>query len=225
MKQLNTIFAASLLLFVVLQSKAQTHSEKPWQVSKAYLSANGGSNNALAFTLHFNNRWAGMITKETGKLEAKNMPKDYKAGTTTILFIPIEGSKPNDSYETYSLSMGRVLTKHSDKAWVMATGGLSVCNYTTNEFTRNKTVTDYNDPILMFFGFGGTESNYSTKEVKKTGFGASIGLQANLNLFRFMGLGGGANLQVNTAAVIPSAWLGINVGLMRPAKSKPVLQQ
>jgi hypothetical protein len=208
MKQLNTIFAASLLLFVVLQSKAQTHSEKPWQVSKAYLSANGGSNNALAFTLHFNNRWAGMITKETGKLEAKNMPKDYKAGTTTILFIPIEGSKPNDSYETYSLSMGRVLTKHSDKAWVMATGGLSVCNYTTNEFTRNKTVTDYNDPILMFFGFG-----------------ASIGLQANLNLFRFMGLGGGANLQVNTAAVIPSAWLGINVGLMRPAKSKPVLQQ
>jgi hypothetical protein len=33
-----------------------------------------------------------------------------------------------------------------------------------------------------------------------------------------MGLGGGAHLQVNAVAFIPSAWLGLNFGLMRPAK-------
>lgn len=224
MKKLNTLLAASLLLFVALQANAQSPSAKPWQVSKAYLSANGGSGTALGFTMHFNNRWAGMITKETGDFEAKNLPNDYDAGYTSFLFFSFENSKPRESYETYSVSMGRVLTKHSDKAWVMATGGLSVCNYTANEFTRKKIVVDYYDPLLMLFGLGGTESNYSTKQVKKTGFGASLGLQANVNLFRFMGIGGGANLQVNTAAVIPSAWLGLNVGLMRPAKTKPTLQ-
>jgi len=220
MKKLNTLLAASMLLFVALHSNAQTQTEKPWQISKAYLSANAGSGTALGFTMHFNNRWAGMITKENGYLTAKNLPKNYVPGTSTLLFIPIEDSKPMDSYETVSLSMGRVLTKHSDKAWVMATGGLSFCQYTSNEFTPNQTTEDYYDPLLMLFGIGGSESNYSTKEVKKTGFGASLGLQANVNLFRFMGLGGGANLQVNTAAVIPSAWIGINVGLMRPAKNK-----
>ncbi len=224
MKQMNTLFAVTFLLIAMMQANAQTLNGKPWHVEKVYMSANAGTGTALGLTMHFNNKWAGMITKESREMEAKNVPKDFDPGYTTVFYIPIENAPPNDRYETYSLSMGRVLSKKSEKAWVMATAGISLCNYTSNEFTRKNTVENYNDLLLIFLGFGGTGSNYSSKEVKKTGFGASLGLQANVNLFRFMGLGGGANLQVNTAAVIPSAWLGLNVGLMRSAKTKMVLQ-
>lgn len=229
MKQLNTLIAATVLLIAALQSNAQTTSEKPWQVRRAYLSANAGTDGGFGVALHFNNGWAAMASSISGSNTAKNLPHDYQAGSGTVLWIPINGSDPRDEFKSYTLGMGKVLTTASDKGWIMATAGINVCQYSKQVFVRNNNPTNTYTPTYDWFTalFGISQTSYENYDhhlEKETGFGASLGLQANVNLFRFMGLGGGANLQVNTAAIIPSAWVGINVGIMRPAKQKLVRQ-
>jgi hypothetical protein len=220
MKKVHTLCAAiSMLLFVLLQTTARAQQQKPWQIRRAYLSANAGTSTGFAFTTHFNNRWTAQFATQGKEVKAKNLPDAFVPYVVTPWFFgdPYTYYGPKDSYKAYTLSVGRVLNKTSDKAWVMAMAGITYCKYAANEFVKLEDQA-LNNPNP--YGYQRLDNNYVYKKADETGIGATIGMQATINLFRFMGLEAGSNLMITTAAVKPNVWLGLNVGLMRPAKKQ-----
>lgn len=195
---------------------------KPWSVRRVYLNGSAAFNGGgtVQLNMHFNNGWMGFIASENGQPKSKNLPSDYLKGSSNILGFEFEGGIPTDKLKMVTIGMGKVLTVPSDKAWITATGGISIGSSDVTSFTRQEVVRG------SFFGlFGGTSSNYSTTTETRTAIGITAGFEGHVNLFRFMALSSAAKLLVSNARVYPYLTLGMDIGLMRPASKNMIKPQ
>jgi hypothetical protein len=189
---------------LLINTQAMAQQEKNWKLTRAYLTSHAGINGAgLGFTTHFNNGWTAFVNMSGIKSESENIPGNYHALYVARTYPGAISPMPVDEFKSYSIGIGRVISKPSHKAWLMATGGITVCQSITQVFT----------PDAYYF-----PNEDLSKSEKKIGFGATIGLHANLNLFRFMGVSAGATANMNTDRFLPGAYIGLYIGWMRPAK-------
>jgi hypothetical protein len=190
----------------------------PWSVRRAYMNFNAPINGGgtFQFNMHFNNKWVGFMGYEIGSPTSKNMPSDYQHGYSMLLGVEFKDSNPDDSYSLVTLGMGKVLTKSSDKAWVIATAGISFGSYQEQHFTP--TPSESFNWILI----GGRNANYQTKAESKTMVGITPGIEGHVNLFRFMALSSGAKAMISNTGFFPTFNLGMDIGLMRPARKNMI---
>jgi len=215
---LRIIFCLAICHFANQSISQQT---KPWSVRRVYLntsvSLNSNGPATAQLCMHFNNRWTGFIAYDNANPDSKNLPKDYNASTGNFLGIQWVNGVPSDELNLVSAGIGKVVTKPSDKAWVIATGGISFGNFKETKFTKQ--------PIefFNFLGlFGGSNANYRTTVENKTAFGLSTGLEAHANLYRFMAISTGAKVLLTNVGVFPSFNIGLDIGLMRPARKNMI---
>ncbi|HSC54135.1 MAG TPA: hypothetical protein VLC98_10955 [Phnomibacter sp.] len=217
MKKLNTLIAAALFVATSLQTTAQNLETKPWHVRRAYGSANAGTGHAFSLNIHFENQWVAFTSYSAESMKAKDLPADFKNGYTMVLFFGAENPTPKDEFHSFNLGMGKVFTKPSDKFWIMGTAAINIGEYKKATFTRNTNQTDPSIINVLLLAYA-EEDNYNHTYNKSMSIGTTLGLQTNVTLCRYIGLGAGAHVQLTTAGVIPGAWLGLNVGLLRPKK-------
>ncbi len=189
-----------------------------WKVRRAYLNGSAGMNGnaTLQFNLHFNNRWVGFASYDEGSPKAKDLPSDYIEGQSMIFGWESKDAGKEDYFHLYTVGMGKVVTRRSDKAWVMVTGGLSFGNFEKAQFQR-QAIQTFNLII-----FSGRSSNYATTYEKMGMFGLNTGLQGHVNLARVIGLSSGIQALITNRGVFPSFQLGMNLGLMRPSKKNMI---
>ena len=221
--------------FLLEAQNTQQPETTPWKPSRGYFQFNGaGNNGGSGAYLHFKNRWVAFASYGTGTVKPQHLPYDYQPEERRYFNGEIAVVQPHEEHRNYVLGMGRILTPANGRAWIMVTGGLSYTEYTSQIFTKQErkqsSLYSYSleDAILTLFSFGyvnrgelvgrSISSNYSSEEKESSGVGGSLGLQANLNLFRFMGLHGGSTVYFNHGRLIPTANLGLNIGYMRPRK-------
>jgi hypothetical protein len=200
-------------------SIALAQQTSPWQVRRAYinLSADFSNGGSVQFNLHFNNKWTGFLGYDFGNPESKNLPANYKRGTSSFLGIEWEDPIPTDEFSAVSLGVGRVLTRQSDKAWITGTCAITVGRYNELQFVSQEVQAGYYLDL-----FGGTSSNYSYTSHAKTMVGITPGLEAHVNLVRYMALSGGGRMHISNAGIFPRFQVGFDFGLMRPSKKNMI---
>jgi hypothetical protein len=221
MKKVASLRIIICLAICHFANQAISQQTKPWSLRRLYLNTSASFNSngpaTVQLCMHFNNRWTGYIAHDNANPASKKQPADYRGGTGEFFGLQFTYAPPVDELNLVTAGMGKVLTKPSDKAWVMATGGISFGQYKENQFTPQP------EEYFSFFGFfGGTSSNYNTTLKNKTMFGLSTGLEAHANLFRFMGLSTGAKLLLTNTGVYPSFNVGMDIGLMRPNRKNMI---
>ena len=191
----------------------------PWSVRRAYLNGSASINGtaSLQFNTHFKNKWVGFIGYEAANPESKNLPSDYQPAISYLFILGWEDPIPTDHYSMVTTGMGRVLTAASDKAWVMATGGISIGKYKEVKYQPQPET----QSGIMFL-LGQTSSNYRTTTESQTMVGLSLGVEGHVNLARFIALSSGVKTILANTGIYPTFNLGIDIGLMRPAKKDMV---
>lgn len=177
---------------------------EPWKVRRVYINGSPTFNagGTVQLNMHFDNSWVAYIASDNLRPISENLPFNYKMG--------IFGRKPTDHLNLVSFGMGKVITVPDDKAWIIATGGISVGNHKETIFKRQD-------------NFFGLFSNYNREPTEsKTAIGITAGLEGHANLFGFMALSSAAKLLVSNARVYPYINLGLDIGLMRPNRKNMI---
>lgn len=206
------------LVLAQMTSFVNAQPIKPWSIRRAYINLSAALNDGSTaqLNLHFNNRWVGFIGHDGGHPKSKNLPKNYVPGRGSFFGIEWENAVPKDEYSVVTLGVGRVLTAPSDKAWVIGTFGISAGRYNELQFTPQR-MDAYNIWIA-----GGTSSNYRDTASFKTMVGVAPGIEAHVNLSRFMAVTAGAKMHISTAGIFPRFQLGFDFGLMRPSRKNMI---
>ena len=125
-----------------------------WKVRRAYLNGSAGMNGnaTLQFNLHFNNQWVAFASYDEGNPKAKDLPSDYVEGHSMILGWESNDPGMEDYFHLYTVGMGKVITKPSDKAWVTVTAGLSFGSFEKANFQKQSIQTSQQNiyPNLLY---------------------------------------------------------------------------
>lgn len=220
-KKIYNLMTIMATIFISTHQLSAQQME-PWKVRRVYIngSATLDGGGTVQLNMHFNNSWVAYIASDNFQPKSKNLPSDYQVGSSSFFGMAYANRIPSDDINLVSLGMGKVITPASDKAWIIATGGISIGRHKETQFTRQQVVSG------SFFGIiGGTSSNYSKTTESKTAIGITAGLEGHANVFRFMALSSAAKLLVSNARVHPYISLGLDIGLMRPNKNNMIKPQ
>jgi hypothetical protein len=219
------IYNLMTILATIFISTHQLSAQQiePWKVRRVYINGSPTFNagGTVQLNMHFNNSWVAYIASENLLPKSKNLPSDYLP--SSFNFFDLRGtleSKPINLLNLVSFGTGKVITVPSDKAWIIATGGISVGNHKETKFTRRPV-----ESGSLFGLVGGTSSNYSTTTESRTAIGITAGLEGHVNLFRFMAVSTAAKLLVSNARMYPYLSLGLDIGLMRPNRQNMIKPQ
>jgi hypothetical protein len=201
-----------------LTSFTNAQETNPWSVRRAYINFSAALNDGSTaqLNLHFNNRWVGVVGYDAGHPKSKNLPVNYMPGRSFFFGMEHESAVPTDEYRVVTLGVGRVLTAPSDKAWIIGTCALSGGRYNELQFTPQRAEA-YNMWLVS-----GITSNYRDTSQFKTMVGIAPGIEAHVNLFRFMAVSAGAKMHISTAGILPRFQLGFDFGLMRPSRKNMI---
>ena len=179
-----------------------THGQiKNEGATKLYVEAGGGitnnqgSSGDLAIQGILKDRWVATLSYQKGNMHPKNLPKDYDPGTATVFFVPINVAPPNVDMQSISFTGGRSF-KTGRNTWFTTEAGLSFASL--QQFTFTKSAGSPSDPGFSFFGFGGTDANYTYTIEKKKTIGAMIKTDFNWAFASFIGVGAGVFANFNS---------------------------
>jgi hypothetical protein len=218
-----------LLLATLLGSSlAFGEQDSSWKIKSVYASLNAGSTiNEFSLNVGFKNRWMAFVSINNGEIESVNKPIDYRGGSSSFFFMTSNDDAPKDEFKTYDLGIRRIITAPSDKAWLSLGAGISLISYQERMFRKVEYRASSNDVFDYLFGsffqdlgISSNPSNYADAGLKpaRTGVGATISLQANINLFEFMGINAGVSTHLNNIRNSYGANIGLNIGFMRKMK-------
>jgi len=190
----TSFFLAVICLF----SHSSFSQAKEKFISKIYLQAEGGTATRSGLPVGFGlqaiskNNWTATISYHSINMEPKNIPADFNAGTTIILFIPIPQKQPSIDLKLLSFNMGRNYGVGKN-TWITTEAGLSFVSGKKIDFSKNP-----NNQSTWLLIAGEIPSNYTYNEEKKKAIGAMLKADFNWAFASFAGLGAGVFTNINS---------------------------
>ncbi len=228
MKNATILSAISLCIISLMTTNAQAQQKAGFKLRRAYMESslvtNFGSTTGGKFGLEaiFDNKWVFSAEIQGGSMDSKNLPKDYQAGTTYLFTVPFSNATPTDEFNSYALNVGRVITKPSDRAWIVAKAGLSYTSIDETQYARNTSPTTVADYGIFGLFIAENSSNYSHTTVKKSTVGLPLALTLHANLSRYVGVLAGIKANINPVRSNIGVEMGLAFGLMRPSRKNMI---
>jgi hypothetical protein len=222
----TTIMKKSMLLAaicaILINSSLLYAQQKSPVINKAYLdlgtgsAPNNGAASEIGVHLAFQNNWIAALSHHSITAEPNNLPSDYDPGYITFFFLPFSNSTPTIKISFTSITAGKILPT-GRKTWLTAEAGISIVHGDKAKFTRAPV--DVTAPYL-FFGIGGTSSNYNMTVDKKTTVGPMFRTDFNWAFCQVAGLGIGGYADPNSIQSAAGIEMRVTIGWMNYKKKQ-----
>lgn len=186
------ILTTSIFLWLCLVCSVTFSQVKEKPIKKIYLQvASGPSNHNGAFyeagiQVVLKNNWVTTFSYHGIEMNPKNLPSDYEQGYVYLIF-PFYDEFPVTKMDLFSFTAGK-LFEAGRKIWFTTEAGFSLVNGETMSFSKQPIVWDglYKS------------SNYSVSKENKTTIGGMLKADFNWAILRFLGLGAGVFVNLNS---------------------------
>jgi hypothetical protein len=210
---MKQITITALLLAFATTLFAQT-KETPFKKFYMDLGTGLASHNGVlapdfAATAVLKNNWMASLSYSSLDMDPKNLPSDYEAGFTVLIFFPIPDEMPSVKMHLFNFNAGKFFPL-GRRTWITTQAGLSIASGQKMSFTAQEVEEDG----LHF------SSNYSSTSKSQTTIGGALKADFNWAIIPYLGIGVGAYANVNSIQSAAGAEIKLIFGWLNTKKPK-----